>query len=341
MLGVRSNLRLLRGEWRTAEADARASLEHGRAVRRQPVPGADRDRAPAGAPRRVRRRARRSSEAWEHAVATQELQRLAPAAAARAEHAWLEGDLARTVAVARPTYELAAARGDAWARAELGFWLWRARRAGRRRTPTTRRPTPARSRATGAARRRRGRRSATRTSAPRRSCEADEEEARLEALATIDEFGAARAASHLRRRLRAAGVRRIPRGPRAASRSGPAGLTPRETEVLDLIVRGATNAEIAQALVIAPKTVDHHVSRRAGEARRLLAARGRRRAGTAERARCACRPRRGTPSRSAPRRRVPRFHSSQKRVQRLVELAPRARCARRWRGCRSSARSAP
>jgi DNA-binding NarL/FixJ family response regulator len=90
--------------------------------------------------------------------------------------------------------------------------------------------------------------------------EAPDEPARLEALAAFDEFGAARAASHLRRRLRADGVRRIPRGPRPASRMGPAGLTPRETEVLDLIVRGDTNAQIAQALVITPKTVDHHVS---------------------------------------------------------------------------------
>jgi DNA-binding NarL/FixJ family response regulator len=30
--------------------------------------------------------------------------------------------------------------------------------------------------------------------------------------------------------------------------------------VLELVVDGATNAEIAEALVIAPKTVDHHVS---------------------------------------------------------------------------------
>jgi DNA-binding NarL/FixJ family response regulator len=30
--------------------------------------------------------------------------------------------------------------------------------------------------------------------------------------------------------------------------------------VLELIAAGATNAQIAEALVIAPKTVDHHVS---------------------------------------------------------------------------------
>jgi len=55
-------------------------------------------------------------------------------------------------------------------------------------------------------------------------------------------------------------VRHIPRGPRPASRAGPAGLTPRQAEVLDLLSAGATNAEIAETLVIAPKTVDHHVS---------------------------------------------------------------------------------
>lgn len=37
-------------------------------------------------------------------------------------------------------------------------------------------------------------------------------------------------------------------------------LTPRENEVLELVARGMSNAEIAQELVISPKTVRNHVS---------------------------------------------------------------------------------
>ncbi len=42
-------------------------------------------------------------------------------------------------------------------------------------------------------------------------------------------------------------------------REGPAGLTPREVEVLQLLAQGLSNKEIAGRLVITPKTAGHHI----------------------------------------------------------------------------------
>lgn len=44
-------------------------------------------------------------------------------------------------------------------------------------------------------------------------------------------------------------------------RTGPAGLTPREIEVLGLIARGASTRQVAQRLAITPKTAETHIER--------------------------------------------------------------------------------
>jgi DNA-binding NarL/FixJ family response regulator len=61
-------------------------------------------------------------------------------------------------------------------------------------------------------------------------------------------------------RLRKQGARGVPRGPRASTRSNPAGLTAREVEVLALVAEGLRDADIAKRLVLSERTVGHHVS---------------------------------------------------------------------------------
>jgi DNA-binding NarL/FixJ family response regulator len=79
-------------------------------------------------------------------------------------------------------------------------------------------------------------------------------------LAELQQLGAQPAAAIVARRLRERGARGVPRGPRPVTRTNPAGLTPRELEVLALLVAGLRNSEVAEELVLSVKTVDHHVA---------------------------------------------------------------------------------
>jgi DNA-binding NarL/FixJ family response regulator len=86
-----------------------------------------------------------------------------------------------------------------------------------------------------------------------------DEQAAADALRALDDLGATAAAHRVRERLRATGAR-VPRGPRAATRDNPAGLTERQLAVLELLRDGLTNAEIAERLVVSVRTIDHHVA---------------------------------------------------------------------------------
>jgi DNA-binding CsgD family transcriptional regulator len=80
------------------------------------------------------------------------------------------------------------------------------------------------------------------------------------ALELVAATGADRVAARLRRAMRDAGERSVPRGARPATRADPHGLTPREVEVLALLRDGLTNAAIARRLYISERTVHRHVS---------------------------------------------------------------------------------
>ncbi|MFB7663253.1 AAA family ATPase [Kitasatospora sp. NPDC056138] len=80
-----------------------------------------------------------------------------------------------------------------------------------------------------------------------------------QALAAFEALGARPAVARTRAVMRTRGVRPVRRGPRAATRANPYGLTNRELDVLKLLYEGLSDAEIAARLYIAPKTAGHHV----------------------------------------------------------------------------------
>ena len=176
-----------------------------------------------------------------------------------AESHWLRGDNPSALGNLERAFERALDTDSEWARGEVGYWMWK---AGVIDSPPDNSARPFRLQMEGnwleAANEWRSFGCPYETGLS--LSESGDPEAILESLEIFDSLAAKPIGDRIRADLRDLGVDSIPRAPSSSTMRNPAGLTNRQLQVLDLVGRGMSNGEIADALYISKKTVEHHVS---------------------------------------------------------------------------------
>ena len=175
------------------------------------------------------------------------------------EAAWLRGDDAQVQRIATDAFELAVQSAEGWRIGQLACWLQRA--GGDRPQIEQALPAPCALELEGDVR-------AAALAWAALGCVYQQALALLggdaadlrQALALLDQLGAAPAARIARRRLRALGVRNVQRGRSTRTRVDPLGLTAREREVLELLAQRLSNRAIAERLHRSERTVENHVA---------------------------------------------------------------------------------
>jgi len=258
MLAYRARKSFEQGDWPAASEDAEAVLRHPLATPITRIPALrtlGHIRIRRGDPQAEAA----LEEAWALGGATQELQRVGTIAAIRAEAAWLAGDREGVLRAVETAYEMVCQRHDPRMKGELAAWLWR---VGALEGPPAEIADPYAQEISGDWR-------AAAFSWKRLGCPYEyacllawrgAEAQQREALEILERLGAAPASQALRKRMRAEGVRAVPRGLRTSTRSNRLGLTRREAEILTLVSQGMRNSAIAKRLFVSTRTVDRHVS---------------------------------------------------------------------------------